>query len=126
MLTTHGLEPALGSLAGRSPVPVDVEVRIGRVPEHVEAAVYYVAAEALANIGKYAQASSASIRIDHEDGVLVVEVRDDGVGGADSKGGSGLRGLADRVEALSGRLIVESPKNRGTTVRAEIPLANLG
>ncbi len=123
VLTTHGLEPALASLARRSSIPVELDVQTGRLPDHVEAVAYYVVAEALANVGKYAEATSARVLVAHVDGAIVVEVADDGVGGADARNGSGLRGLADRVEALSGRLVVESRKGKGTTVRAEIPLA---
>jgi signal transduction histidine kinase len=94
-----------------------------RLPEPVEAAAYYVVSEALANIAKYANASGATVRVSRNDGRAVVEVEDDGVGGADPSRGSGLRGLADRVEALDGRLEIESARGRGTTVRAEIPLA---
>ncbi len=93
-----------------------------RLPEPVEAAAYYVVSEALQNVAKYAQASSASVRISRENGRALVEVVDDGVGGADPSMGSGLRGLADRVEALDGRLEVESTPGRGTIVRAEIPV----
>jgi signal transduction histidine kinase len=84
-------------------------------------AAYYLVSESIANIGKHAQASSASIDISRCDGQVVIEVVDDGVGGADTEGGSGLRGLADRVEALDGRLRVWTPRGRGTRVRAEIP-----
>jgi signal transduction histidine kinase len=84
-------------------------------------AAYYVVSESLANVGKHAQASSATVAVAREDGTLVVEVVDDGVGGADSERGSGLRGLADRVEALDGRLRVWTPRGGGTRVRAEMP-----
>jgi PAS domain S-box-containing protein len=121
VLSERGLAPALEALAGRSPVPVDVSLDADRLPEPVEAAAYYVVSEALANVAKYADASSVSVRVGHEDGLAVVEVRDDGVGGADPAGGTGLRGLADRVEALNGRLEVESEAGRGTGIRAVIP-----
>ena len=88
----------------------------------MEAAAYYVVAEAVTNVHKYAQASSVRVSAARRNGVVVVEVADDGVGGADATGGTGLRGLADRVEALDGRLELESSAGRGTTVRAVIPL----
>jgi signal transduction histidine kinase len=97
---------------------VDVEQRL---PDAVEVAGYYVVCESLANVGKHAVARTASVDVTHDDGMLVVEVTDDGAGGADTELGSGLRGLADRVEALEGRLRVWSPPGGGTRVRAEIP-----
>ena len=123
VLTDRGLAPALESLVTRSPVPVTVAEAPGqRLPEPVEAAAYYVVSEALANVAKYAQASEATVRISRNDGRAVIEVADDGVGGADPALGSGLRGLADRVEALDGRLEVASAPGAGTTIRAEIPV----
>jgi signal transduction histidine kinase len=110
-------------LASRSPVDVDVETPDERLPEPVEAAAYYVVSEALANIGKYAEASRVQVSVRHEDGHAHVEVVDDGVGGADLSRGTGLLGLADRVEALGGTLHVVSPRGRGTTIRAVIPVA---
>jgi signal transduction histidine kinase len=122
VLTDRGLGPALEALAGRSPVPVDLTAEIdGSLPPPVEAAAYYVAAEALTNVARYASASHATIRVARLNGAARIEVRDDGVGGADPSAGSGLRGLADRVEALDGRLQVLSPPGGGTLVRAEIP-----
>ena len=124
VLTERGLEPALETLVHRAPVPVEVESSLdGRLPPSVEAAAFYVVSEALANVAKYAEASSVEVRIGREDGYAVVEVADDGVGGADPSLGSGLRGLADRVEALQGRLEVDSRPGEGTRVRAEIPVA---
>ena len=124
VVSGHGLAVALGELAARAPVPVHLSVKIeGRLPEEVEVAAYYLISESLANIGKYAQASSATIEVARGDGHIRVEVVDDGIGGADTEGGSGLRGLADRVEALGGRLQVWSPRGGGTRVRAEIPCA---
>ena len=124
VLTDRGLEPALEALVTRAPIPVTVAEAPGdRLPEPVEAAAYYVVSEALANMTKYAQASAATIRVTRQNGRAVVEVADDGVGGADPTRGSGLRGLADRVEALDGRLEVESPPGEGTTIRAEIPVS---
>jgi signal transduction histidine kinase len=120
----HGLDTALHSLATRSQTPVLVDVDLAeRLPGPVELAAYFVACEGLANVGKYAQASEATIRVTREDDVLVVEVGDDGIGGADGANGSGLRGLTDRVEALGGRLQVSSPPGAGTTLRAELPVA---
>jgi signal transduction histidine kinase len=120
----HGLDTALHSLATRSPTPVTVEVELDeRLPGPIELAAYFVACEGLANVGKYAQATQAWIRVTRQDDVVVIEVRDDGVGGADSARGTGLRGLADRVEALGGRLRVDSPAGAGTTVAAELPVA---
>lgn len=122
VLTDRGLEPALQGLAARSPLPVEVEATAERFPGPVEAAAYYVVAEALTNVARYAQASSVRVTIERKDGRAVVEVADDGVGGADPSGGSGLRGLADRVSALDGRLSVESRDGAGTCIRAEIPV----
>jgi signal transduction histidine kinase len=124
VVSGHGLAVALGELAARAPVPVNLSVEIeGRLPEEVEVAAYYLISESLANIGKYAQASSATIEVARGNGHIRVEVVDDGIGGADTEGGSGLRGLADRVETLGGRLQVWSPRGGGTCVRAEIPCA---
>ena len=119
-----GWVPRSASLAARATLPVKLEeVPEGRLPSQVEAAAYYVIAEALTNVSKYAEATAAIVRVAQQNGFAVVEVADDGVGGADPTGGSGLRGLADRVEALDGRLAVESTPGQGTTVRAEIPLS---
>ena len=93
----------------------------GRLPERLEVAAFYLVSESLANIGKHANATSATVDVLRVDGLVVVEVVDDGVGGADTERGSGLRGLADRVEALDGRLQVWSPNGGGTRLRAEIP-----
>jgi signal transduction histidine kinase len=95
----------------------------GRFPEQVEGAAYFVVSEALANAAKHSHASEVRLAASEEAGLLMLEVSDDGIGGAAPGGGSGLRGLADRVEALGGRLLVSSPPGRGTTVRAEIPCA---
>jgi signal transduction histidine kinase len=122
VLTAHGLGVALESLAARAPVPVRLTVDVeGRLDEAVEVAAYYVVCESLANIGKHAQATEATVDVSHPDGLVVVEVVDDGVGGADTERGTGLRGLADRVEALGGRLRVWTPLGGGTRVRAELP-----
>ena len=124
VLTDRGLGPALETLAARAPVPVELVVTAReRLPEPVEATVYYVVAEALTNVAKYADASAARVSVSREDGRLLVEVRDDGVGGADLGRGSGLRGLSDRVEAVHGTLRVTSPVGEGTVVSATIPIA---
>jgi signal transduction histidine kinase len=123
ILTDRGLGPALGSLAERSTVPVSVESTLdGRLPDAVEATAYFVVSEALANVGKYSRASAVTVRADCPDGELLVEVTDDGVGGADETRGSGLRGLADRVAAVDGRLEIVSPPGQGTQLRVRIPL----
>ena len=123
VLTDHGLTPAVEALATRATLPVEVNgLPPERLAEPIEAAAFYVVSEALANVAKYASASRARVDLDRDDGVLVVEVSDDGVGGANAAGGTGLRGLSDRVEALGGRLRVSSERGRGTTVRAELPL----
>jgi signal transduction histidine kinase len=122
VLTDRGLGPALLSLADRSTVPVEIELLAeGRLPARIEAAVYYVVSESLANVAKYAGASFAAVCIAREAGSVVVEIADDGSGGADPQRGSGLRGLMDRIEALDGSLTVDSPPGRGTTIRATIP-----
>lgn len=124
VVTGHGLAVALEQLAARAAVPIRLTVGVrGRLPEAVEVASYYVVAESLTNVGKYAQASAATVDVSRSPGVLVVEVNDNGIGGADTDRGSGLRGLADRVEALGGRLRVWSPVGGGTHVQAEIPCA---
>jgi signal transduction histidine kinase len=105
-------------------VPVALEVSEERMPGPVEAAAYYVVSEALANVAKYAHASTVSISVAQENGLAVVEVADDGIGGADPQRGSGLRGLTDRIEALEGTLAVYSPAGQGTIIRAEIPDAS--
>lgn len=121
ILTDSGLPAAVRSLVDRAPVRVTVDVVDARHPEAVESAAYFVVSEALANIAKHAAARSASVSIARENGRLVVEVRDDGRGGADDRIGTGLRGLADRIGALNGKLVVTSRAGVGTTVRAEIP-----
>lgn len=122
VLTDRGLEAALESLAARAPLPVEIEGAQTSLPAPVEAAAYYVVSEALANVAKYAQASLVKVTVRQVNGCALVEVADDGVGGADPSRGSGLRGLADRVAALSGKLAIDSPPGAGTRVRAEIPL----
>jgi signal transduction histidine kinase/PAS domain-containing protein len=123
VLTERGLPAALEVLAARTPLPVAVDVELSeRLPEPVEAAAYYVVSEALANIVKHAGADAAAVRVARVDGAARVEVEDDGVGGAQLDGGSGLRGLRDRVETLAGRLEVTSPPGHGTLVLADIPV----
>ena len=122
VLSAHGLGVALEQVAARAPVPVRLDVDLAeRLPEQVELAAYFLACEALANVGKYAHATAVRIVVVRRDGLAVVEIADDGVGGADDSRGSGLRGLADRVEALGGRLEVVSPAGRGTVLTAELP-----
>jgi signal transduction histidine kinase len=124
VLTEQGLGPALTTLAERSPVPVTIlEVPDERLAPPAEAAAYFLVSEALANVAKYAGASSARVSVSRADGKLCVRVDDDGVGGADPSRGSGLRGLLDRVQALDGDFSVESPVGGGTHVRAAIPCA---
>jgi signal transduction histidine kinase len=120
-LTQAGLASALESLAARMPLPVTVEAMSERLPPDVEATAYFVASEALANVAKHAHASRASISARREEGVLVIEISDDGVGGASASTGSGLHGLADRVEARGGHFRVESSPGAGTRVVGEIP-----
>jgi signal transduction histidine kinase len=122
VLSDRGLDAALDGLAHRAPLPVEVDgTPVERLPDRVESAAYFVVAEALTNVAKYAQATHATVHVSRDDGQVLVEVSDDGVGGADPATGSGLRGLLDRVSALGGRLEVDSRPGRGTTVRAEIP-----
>jgi signal transduction histidine kinase len=124
VLADHGLEAALDVLTDRAPLPVDVlATPAERLPAPVEAAAYFVVAEALTNVAKYAEADHATVCVERVNGHASIEVSDDGVGGADPRRGSGLRGLADRVAALDGRLELDSPPGRGTTIRAEIPCA---
>lgn len=124
LLSARGLVAALQAVAVRSLVPVEVQAEEpdARYPERVETAAYFVVCEALANVAKYAEASRASVLVERRQGLLAVEIVDDGRGGADPATGSGLRGLADRVEAVDGRLEVESPPGAGTVVRALLPL----
>ena len=124
VLADRGLAAALETLASRSPLPLTLEgVPEGRLAEPLEAAAYFVVAESLTNAVKHAEASEVRVRMATEAGELRVEITDDGRGGADpAGGGTGLRGLADRVEALGGRLTLESPPGAGTTVRAALPL----
>ena len=121
ILSEEGLAAALESLMARTPFPVSVNALEGRLPPHVEATAYFVCCEALANVIKHARASGANVSAQRRNGVLVVEIEDDGVGGARAEDGAGLRGLIDRVEALGGRLRIENPPEGGARVVAEIP-----
>jgi signal transduction histidine kinase len=124
VLTERGVPAALQALAARSPLPVVLDARLdGRLPPAQEAALYFVAAEALTNAAKYAGASVVEVTLRGDGRWAEIAIADDGVGGARADGGSGLRGLADRVEALGGRLIVASAPGQGTTVRARVPVA---
>jgi signal transduction histidine kinase len=123
VLTERGLAKALDVLAARTPLPVELDVRVDDpLPAPVEAAAYYVVSEALANVVKHARAEAARVRVLRTNGHALVDVSDDGAGGADLDQGSGLCGLRDRVETLNGRLVVESPSGRGTRIRAELPV----
>jgi signal transduction histidine kinase len=122
VLSDRGLGPALEALASRIPLPVELAaLPDGRLPEPIEAAAYFVVAEAITNVARYADATHAEVEVSRDGDRVVVRVADDGVGGADPSAGSGLRGLADRVAALDGRLEVSSPPGGGTTVRAVLP-----
>jgi signal transduction histidine kinase len=124
ILTQGGLAHALEELAARAPLPVTVDATPERFPPEIEATAYFVACEALTNVVKHAGASKASIDARRANGLLVIEIADNGAGGAQQSGGSGLRGLADRVEARGGRLVVESVPGSGTRVRGELPCAS--
>jgi signal transduction histidine kinase len=125
VVSGHGLAVALEQLAARAPVPVRLNVGVaGRLPERLEVAAFYLVSESLANVGKHANATLATVEVARTNGQIVVEVADDGIGGADTERGSGLRGLADRVEALEGQLRIWSPDGGGTRLRAEIPCAS--
>jgi signal transduction histidine kinase len=124
ILTEAGLGPALRALARRSNVPISVDVKVDeRLPAHVEAAAYYIASEALTNVEKHAQASAVELIAAHDNGVLTLEVRDDGIGGVDAGRGSGILGLTDRVEALGGTISIVSPPHGGTTLSVRLPIA---
>lgn len=123
VLTEGGLDPALKALARRSAIPVELDVRIGhRMPEHVEVAAYYLVSEALTNAAKHSKASVVHVEVAAEEGVVSLEIRDDGIGGADATQGSGLVGLRDRVEALHGTIEISSPAGGGTALRVTIPV----
>jgi len=122
LLTERGLGPALASLAERSPVPVQLAAPSGRLPAVVETAVYFACSEALANVAKHARATHVDVQVRLDGDLVAVLIADDGTGGADPSSGSGLKGIADRVEALGGRLRVQSPAGRGTRLLAKIPV----
>jgi signal transduction histidine kinase len=122
LLTERGLGPALASLAERSPVPVQLAAPSGRLPAVVETAVYFACSEALANVAKHARATYVDVQVRLDGDLVAVLIADDGTGGADPSSGSGLKGIADRVEALGGRLRVQSPAGRGTVLLAKIPV----
>lgn len=125
ILSQGGIAPALKALARRSAVPVELDVRSARrLGEHVELTAYFVVSEALANAAKHAHASTVGVRFEIGGGFARIEVRDDGVGGAEVGRGSGLLGLADRVEAIGGRLELESPRGRGTLLRVLLPVVD--
>ena len=127
ILTQGGLAPALRTLALRSSIPVEVVVeREERLPEPVEVAAYYVAAEALTNAAKHATASCAWVTLERQGGLVRLRISDDGVGGADPSTGSGLTGVRDRIEALGGSLAVRSPGGQGTVLDVALPLAAAG
>jgi signal transduction histidine kinase len=122
VLSDRGLGGAVEALAHRSPVPVEVgEPLEQKLPEEVELAIYFVVSEALTNVAKHASATQASVTMTSSSGRLVVEISDDGVGGADADLGTGLRGLAERVAEMEGRLDIDSEPGRGTTVRCSVP-----
>jgi PAS domain S-box-containing protein len=123
ILSDGGLHAAVTALANRAPLPVEItQLPSDRLPEPVEAAAYYLIAEAITNVAKHADASHVRVSVQRDDGCIVIEVADDGVGGAEAGAGSGLHGLADRVEALHGRLRVDSPSGGGTRIHAQIPI----
>jgi signal transduction histidine kinase len=122
ILSEGGLAPALRTLARRAALPVELELQaMPRLLDQIEVAAYYVISEALANAAKHARATVVRVVVEQRDGLLCLDVRDDGVGGADPVTGSGLTGLRDRVEALGGSIVIESPKGKGTTVTARLP-----
>lgn len=121
VLTDYGLTGALADIAERSAVPVEAEVRLPRLPESVEAAAYFAVCEALANIGKHSGAARAGVSARHTGSALLIDVRDDGRGGADPAAGSGLTGLADRIAVLDGTLTITSPPGGPTVLSLEIP-----
>jgi signal transduction histidine kinase len=122
-LSERGLAGALESLTIGCEIPVTIDVRAAQLPEHVELAAYFVVSESLTNASKYAEASAVRVGVERDEEALVLEISDDGRGGADPNAGTGLRGLADRIDALGGRFEVDSPPGAGTRVRARVPLA---
>lgn len=122
VVSGHGLAIALESLVVVTPLEVQLKTdELPRLPEHLEVAAYYVVSESLTNAAKHARASKVTVEVKVAGNTLIVEIVDDGIGGADSERGTGLRGLADRVEALNGQLRIWSAVGHGTRVRAEIP-----
>jgi signal transduction histidine kinase len=121
-LSERGLRSAIESLTAACEMPVTLEVRADELPEHIELAAYFIISEALTNASKHAAASAVRILIAREDDALALEIADDGPGGADAAAGTGLRGLADRIDALGGRFEVDSPPGAGTRLRARLPL----
>lgn len=121
-LTEHGLAVAVREISAAMPLRVDLDVTPDRLAPNVEAATYFLCAEALANVGKHARATAVTVAVRRDDAAIDIEVDDDGAGGADPAGGSGLRGLADRVRALDGTFDVQSSDGRGTRLHARIPL----
>ena len=122
MLSERGLAAALAGLAARSPLPVELRVTAQRATPSVEAAIYFTVAEALTNVAKHAHATRASVTIDIAETAITAEIADDGIGGAGTTEGSGLRGLADRLDALGGTLSIDSPPGGPTTISAQVPL----
>jgi signal transduction histidine kinase len=121
VLGSRGLAAALEGLAARSPLPVELRVTHDRVAPAVEAAIYFTVAEALTNVVKHAHATCARVMVDTAEGTVSAEIADDGIGGAGTSAGSGLRGLADRLDAIGGKLTVHSPRGGGTLVRVHAP-----
>jgi signal transduction histidine kinase len=123
ILTEAGLGPALRALARRSNIPVDVDVRLDdRLSAPLEAAAYYIASEALTNVEKHAHAHVVKLIAAHDNGILTLEIRDDGIGGVEAGRGSGILGLTDRVEALGGTISITSPPRSGTTLSVSLPI----
>jgi signal transduction histidine kinase len=122
-LTRGGLHAGVDAFVSRLDLPVDIEVSRERLPADIEATAYFIVAEALTNVVKHAHATRAMVRGSVDDGVLAVEIEDDGVGGADPEG-QGLVGIADRVDALGGRLLIESPHGGGTVLTARLPASS--
>ena len=123
LLTDRGLAPALEALAQRAPLPVELKVDLPeRLPESLESATYFLVSEVLTNVAKHAEADGVRVLVTEADGLLAVEIQDDGIGGADPSRGSGLRGLSDRIAALDGQLTIESPPGEGTRISVTIPL----
>ena len=123
-LSERGLAHAVGRLADTAPLPVEVDVLDERLSQSVETAIYFTVAEGLTNVAKYANATRARVSVAVLDGIATAEIADDGRGGASASGGSGLRGLADRLEAIGGSLELESPPGGGTVVRARVPVGS--